>query len=57
MASVHQACYELRKNGGGHGGDGCIDGKCDGVYNRCLLVIYYEKSSLNTNPIAMTTCS
>ena len=26
-------------------------------FNRCLLTKYYEKFSLNTNPIAMTTCS
>ena len=26
-------------------------------FNRCLLMKNYEKSSLNRNPIAMTTCS
>ena len=35
---------------------GCIDGKRDGDFNRCLLATYYEKSSFNINPIAMTTC-
>ena len=45
---MNQACYELHKSGGGRGGDGCIDGKRDGVYNRCLLMKNYEKSMFMT---------
>ncbi len=57
MAAAINVSYRLRKGQRGGGGDGCIDGQCGRDFNRCLLAKYYEKTNLNTNPIAMTMCS
>ncbi len=51
------AYYGLRKSGGGHGVMDALMASVLVDFNRCLVVMYYEKSSLNTNPIVMTICS
>jgi len=49
--------YELCNEWSNSWDDEYIDDKHDGDFNKCLLAIYYEKSSLNINSIAITICS